>query len=137
MAITNGTLYVIQSQTGSGSPAAWVILGCLTSNGWSGTTEAIDGNSKCNPDYAESIPGRISMEMSGELNLAESEVDKNVIRNLWKNKSIVPFRTANTENEDDIVQFSGYISSYEETFDDNAAATASITITGVGEPVFA
>jgi len=61
---------------------------------------------------------------------------KETLRELWKNKTTVPFRQVNTEALTDFVQGNGYLTAYSEEHPDNDLSTANITIKGVGEPTF-
>jgi len=137
MPATNGSLFVLQSQTGSGTPATWVTLGCFRNNSFNGTTAEIDANSKCDPDFETSIPGRLSGEFSGELQLQNDAAAKEDLRNLWLNKTVVAFRQVNTDDLTDFVKGSGYITAYSEEHPDNDLSIANITIKLTGGITFA
>lgn len=121
-------------------PGNFELVGCLTSNGFSGTTGTIDTTSKCSGKFTTSLPGDISWSISAEGNAidlpdAASGVDisNNALFKLWK--SATTFWAMLTDVNTLATRYGlAYISAYDDSSPRAAAKTFSITLTGVGEP---
>ena len=117
---------------------------CLTSNGFSGTTSAIDATSKCSINgFAESIDGLKGWTMSGEglaykkaTGVTTAENDMNDIFKLWRSGAEVWFMIADKTSMGTSVTIRygvGRIDSDSDDFPDNEKQTFSFSITGIGE----
>jgi len=121
-------------------PGDFELVGCLTSNGFSGTTGTIDTTSKCSGKFTTSLPGDISWSISAEGNSIDLpspgsgvDVSNNALFKLWK--AGTTFWAMLTDVNTLASRYGlAYISSYDDSAPRAAAKTFSITLTGVGEP---
>jgi len=117
----------------------WKMLMCLSSNAFNMTVNGIDTTSKCTDGWADSIPGDGSWSITAEGQTVAIETDDlatlqsaEELFALAQNKTsfwAAIFDVAKNTYRVGVV----FISSFSETFNNNAAYTFSITLTGRGK----
>lgn len=118
--------------------ATWLTVACITTNGFEGTTDTIDGSSKCSDGWSGGAAGNKSWTMNADGNaidagLLPSEASFKALFDLWKSGETVPIKIAKVGST--YVRYGeAYISSYSETQGNNEPFTFSATFQGVGEP---
>jgi len=119
--------------------ATWKVLMCLSSNAFAMSVNGIDTTSKCTNGWADSIPGDGSWSITAEGQAVALETGDLTTKQsaeelfaLAANKT--SFWAAIFDPEFNTYRVGVvFISSYNETFNNNAAYTFSITLTGRGE----
>ena len=114
------------------------LVKCLTSNGFSGTTNTIESNSKCAGLWAESIADTAgwTMDFSAEaleLQALDTSIDQNALFNLWKNKTVFwgfMYDIASVTLRYGLMR----IDSYSDTGAKGSIQEFSGTLTGIGVP---
>lgn len=141
----NGNDYIIfvddTTPITSSAGAAYEPLMCMSSNGFSGTTDAIDIADKCNDGFADSTPGNSSWEITGTGNAIDETLESSAasyqkLFELWQAKKVFWMKLANkagNTNTAIIREGIGYFSSYSETADTDTPYTFDFTFTGKGE----
>lgn len=142
----NGTDYLlyIDTTTALDAPLADVdfpgdfkLAACLDDNGFDGSTDQIDTSSKCSGMFKSSLAGQIGWTMSANIKwikpgVGDTRLSNNDLFALWKAQT--RFWVAQFDTDEITVRFGvAYISSFSEASANNAVATASITLQGVGE----
>lgn len=122
------------------SPADFVLVACLTDNGFDYTTNAITTDSKCSGVFATSIGGTKGWSMSANgnsitLSTAEQATlqSHNELFKLWKTGDefwALQYDVAKKTARYGVVR----IDNGGDAFPTNAAATFTLTLTGIGEP---
>lgn len=122
------------------SPASFKLVACLTDNGFDFTTNAITTDSKCSGIYATSIGGTKGWSMAANGNsITLSTLEKvtlqshNELFKLWKTGA--PFWALQYDVSKKTARYGVVrIDSGGDAFPTNAAATFSLSLTGIGEP---
>ena len=116
-----------------------VLVACLVNNSFDGTNSPITTTSKCSGKFATSLGGEQGWSMSADgnsINVTTGEAatlkSHNALFKLWR--SGVPFWAYMYDTALKTVRFGVVrIDSNGETFPTNAAATFTISLTGIGE----
>jgi len=117
-----------------------VLVACLTSNGFDGTTSAIATTTKCSGGFAESLDGEKGWTMSAEgqaqsLELADPRINHNALFKLWRSGQIFWAFMMDTATPKVTMRYGlARIDSFSDGAPDNEAQTFSISLTGVGQP---
>lgn len=132
----NGTDVLLFIKTGS--PAAWVPVACLKTNGWDSSTESIDTTSKCSGRYKTSLPGDISWSFNGEGNAVAdngtpSRASFNVLSGLHKAGTTFPMKMVGVDDPADIIRGNVFITALSKSAGRNEAVGFSASFDGVGE----
>lgn len=118
-----------------------LLVACLTSNGFEGTTSAISTTSKCSGSFAESLDGEKGWTMSAEGQaisldgVGDTRINHNALFKLWR--SGVAFWAFMMDTNATVVTMRyglARIDSFSDSAPDNEAQTFSISLTGVGQP---
>lgn len=117
-----------------------VLVACLVNNGFDGTNSPISTTSKCSGKFATSIGGEQGWTMTADGNSVHIETGEaatlkshNALFKLWK--SGLPFWAYMYDTALKTVRWGVVrIDSDGEAFPTNAAATFTISLTGIGEP---
>lgn len=128
-------------------PGTFDLVACLKDNGFSGNTDQIDTSSKCSGMFKTSLPGQIGWTFSATgncINLGGTGLNNpsfsgstdrisNIrLMKLWK--AGTRFWAGQFDSSLNTVQYGVcYISSFELSNPENAAANFSITLQGTGE----
>lgn len=116
----------------------WMVVSCLTTNGFEGSRDDIDTSSKCDGDWGSSLSGTGSWTMSGDGNAIDSELNPSQVSydklfDLFVSGEI--FETKLAEVGGTYVRYGkGRISSHSETQANNAPFTFSTSVQGIGAP---
>lgn len=141
----NGNEYIvlIDSTTAvtEAAPLAYRPVMCMSSNGFSGTTDSIETSDKCSGGFADPLPGTSSWEITGTGNAIDETLEASAdsyqaLFELWQSKQVFWVKMANTTDGTGaavIREGIGFISSYSETADTDTPYTFDFTITGKGE----
>lgn len=139
-----GNEYIIYIDTVTAKTAArgtvtnYKGIACLTSNGFSGSSDAISTTNKCTGRWNDSDPSTSSWEISGEghaiSDAATTQANYQAIAQLWVSGTKFWAKMANPANN---VVREGlvWISSYSETAGNNEPYSFSVTFTGTKEPI--
>lgn len=119
-----------------------VMVACLTSNGFNGTTSAISTTTKCSGSFAESLDGEKGWTIDAEgqaieLGVGDLRKNHNALFKLWREGTTFwAFLMDQTSEEDSVTIRYGLarIDSFNDSQPDNDAQTFTISLTGVGRP---
>lgn len=135
----NGTDVVLFAKIGT--PAAWVPLACLKTNGWDGTTDQIDTSSKCSGNDKTSIPGDRSWSFKGDGNAVDevgtpSRASFKTLSDFWSTNKTFPMKMVGVDDPADIVRGDVFITSLSKSAGKNEAVAFSATFQGTGPALF-
>lgn len=121
-----------------GTPAAWVPVACLKTNGWDSSTGEIDTTTKCSGKYTTSIPGDISWSFSGEGNAIDetgtpSQASFKTLAGLQKDGKTFPAKMVNVDDPTDVIRGTVYITSLNKSAGRNEAVGFTSSFRGTGE----
>lgn len=121
--------------TGTEEAPVYKLMVCLTENGLTGDTEVVEANSKCG---ADSVPGdtTFTSAFSGLATLSPgaSSESINEVLDLFQDKTVAQWVITDDAAEPTIWRaFKGWISSYEETYNNGESVAFSGTLTIIGE----
>lgn len=119
-----------------------VMVACLKSNGFDGTTSAIATTTKCSGSFAESLDGEKGWTLSAEgnaISLAVGDLrqNHNKLFKLWRaGTSFWAFLMDQETSESSVTIRYGVarIDSFADSQPDNDAQTFTIKLTGIGKP---
>lgn len=129
----------IYYNSGTTEVPVWLLMVCSTSDGFSGSTDAVTTSTKCDDGWVSSLPGDKSWSFSHSA-LASSvpgsgQMSFKEIEDLWIAGTIGEFKMESTEAADDYYWFgTGWISELNEEAPSGEYVTVDITITGTGTP---
>jgi predicted secreted protein len=132
----NGTDYLLFAKIGT--PAAWVPLACLKTNGFDATTDQIDTTTKCSGKYKTSLPGDIGWSFKGDGNAIDdtaqpSQASFNVLAGLQKAGTTFPMKMVGVDDPTTIVRGNVFITSIGLSAGRNEALSFTSAFQGVGE----
>ena len=137
LAFKNGTDNLLFAKIGT--PAAWVVIGCLKTNNWDGSTDQIDTTSKCSGRYKTSIPGDISWSFGADFNDIDDTPETAPVRAsfaklaaLHKAGTIFPMKMVGVDTAD-IIRGEVFITSINKSAGRNESVSSSVTFQGTGE----
>lgn len=128
-------LYV---NTGTDAAPQWDLIGCSTSDGFSGTTEEVDIATKCDDGWTSSLPGDSSWEFSNSsyakktAELETNQVSYETAESIFHGREVKQFKLASAD-ETYYRMGKGFITSYNETADQGDYLQFDLTIKGVGD----
>jgi len=148
MAFLNGRtvlLYIdtetpIDTEVEDVTTEAAILVACLTSNGFEGTTSAIATTSKCSGSFAESLDGEKGWTMSAEgqaisLLGGDLRINHNKLFKLWRSGAAFWAFMMDTATPVITMRYGvARIDSFNDGAPDNEAQTFSISLTGIGQP---
>lgn len=121
-----------------GTPAAWVVLGCLKTNSWEASTDSIDTTTKCSGKFKESLPGNINWSFKADFNdIDDTPITAPVRASFAKLAALheagttFPMKMVGVDSADTI---SGdvFITSINKSAGRNEAVTSSVSFQGTG-----
>lgn len=118
----------------------WKLAVCSTSDGFSGSVDAVTTSTKCDDGWTSNLPGDGSWSFSHSA-LANKEPDVNQVsfkemETLFLERAVKTWKLESTEPADDYYwEGKGFISSLSETADAGDYLAVDIEITGTGKPV--
>ena len=122
-----------------GTPAAWVVIGCLKTNSFDASTDTIDTTSKCSGRYKTSLPGDITWSFKADFNDIDDTPTTAPVRAsfaklaaLHKAGTTFPVKMVGVDTTD-VVTGDVFITSISKSAGRNEAVNSSVTFMGVGE----
>ena len=147
MALIEGKEIILSVNLGTSGVPDWNIIGCSTSDGFSGTTDSISISNKCNSGFTDALPGDKSWSFSNTTSFPKvadaGYMTYDDIFDLWKENQydadgeLRQFKLENVAG----ATFSfyrmgrGFITDLGEQADAGDVFTTDITITGVKDVV--
>jgi len=124
-----------------GTPAVWIPLACLKSNGWDGSTDQIDITSKCSGNDKDSLAGDRSWTFKAEGNAINdkalpSRASFNTLAEFWSNGTRFEAKMVGVDDPDDVIRGKCYITSLSKNAGRNEAVGFSVSLQGVGKVQF-
>lgn len=121
-----------------GTPAAWVPVACLKTNGWDASTDQIDTTSKCSGKYKTSLPGDISFSFKADGNAvddagAPSKASFLVLAGLHKAGTTFPMKMVGVDDPTDVIRGDVFLTAISKSAGRNEAVGFSATFQGTGE----
>lgn len=121
-----------------GTPAAWVPVACLKTNGWDASTDQIDTTSKCSGKYKTSLPGDISWSFKGDGNAVDdkgvpSKASFAVLAGLKKAGETFPAKMVGVDDPTDVIRGDVFITALSLSAGRNEPVAFSSTFQGTGE----
>jgi predicted secreted protein len=122
--------------TGTVALPVWKLVACSTTDGFSGSTDAVTVSNKCEGGWIKSLPGDKSWSFSNA-SYAKKLPDANQISyeevfELWTNDALGQWKLESIIPGDYLRIGEGYISSLGETADSGDYLQFDITVTGNG-----
>lgn len=118
-----------------------LLVACLTSNGFEGTTSAIATTSKCSGSFAESLDGEKGWTMSAEGQaisldgVGDTRINHNKLFKLWRAGTIFWAFMMDTASPVITMRYGlARVDSFSDSAPDNEAQTFSISLTGIAQP---
>lgn len=129
-------LYV---NTGTVLIPVWKLAVCSSSDGFSGSTDAVTTSTKCDDGWVSSLPGDKSWSFSHSALAIKlpsaTEVSFKQLQDIWKAGTISQWKLESIVSEDNYFWMgTGWISELSEEAASGEYLTVDITITGTGEP---
>jgi hypothetical protein len=141
----NGTDNLLFAKIGTplaGTPTVptWVVIGCLKTNGWEGSTDTIDTTSKCSGKYKTALPGDITWSFNAEFNDINDTPTTAPVRAsfaklaaLHKAGTTFPMKMVGVDTPLDIIRGDVFITAISKSAARNEAVNSSVTFMGVDE----
>jgi hypothetical protein len=120
-----------------------IMVACLMSTGFAGTTSPIDTSSKCSPDnFAESLGGQQGWTvpingMAIGLSVGDTRKNHNALMKLWRGRTVFwGFVMDMDATEDSVTMRYGLmrLDNWTETYPNQDKMTFDGTLTGIGYP---
>ncbi|AGO48502.1 phage tail protein [Cellulophaga phage phi18:2] len=125
--------------TGSDEAPVWKIVACSTSDGFTGSTDAVSINNKCQGDWAASLPGDKSWSFSNgsyaQKEAAANQISQDELFDLWASGEVGTWKIESIEPGEYLRQGLGWVSNLGETADTGDYLQFDLSITGTGEVV--
>lgn len=129
----------IYYNSGTSEVPVWLLAVCSTSDGFSGSTDAVTTSTKCDDGWVSSLPGDKSWSFShsalANSSPAAGQMSFKELEDLWIAGTVGEWKMESTDSGDGFYWFgSGWISEFSEEAPSGEYVTVDITITGTGTP---
>ncbi len=123
--------------TGTPEIPVWKIVACSTSDGFTGTTDAVAINNKCQGDWAAALPGDKSWSFSNasyaQKEAAANQISQDELFDLWTEGTVGEWKIESVDPTDDYLrQGDGWISNLGETAATGDYLQFDLSINGTG-----
>lgn len=122
--------------TGTLEAPVWMIVACSTSDGFSGTTDAVTVSNKCEGGFVKSLPGDKSWSFSNSSYAQNpplaTQISYEELFELWVNDTIGQWKLESLNADEYLRIGMGWISDLGETAASGDYLQFDITITGNG-----